>query len=306
MNDIIYTEVIKIKIAILSDIHGNIVALKEVLKDAKKNNVDEYFVIGDMIFDLPFGDETLNIIKNITDVVLKGNKEQYIIEYDKEKYNWDNIQFVATRCMYNQLSRETIEYVKKLPHRIDLKRDGVKITLTHGSPKSVEEKINKNDEKIKQYYANTIDTDILFFGHTHEKMWMDKINNKLLINAGCLGVSPHYCGKAEYVILEIKDSKIENIEFKLVDYDIEKVKQMIIKNGILDYEKTYMNLTYLGINGNGKIRYQFFKDAEKMMLKKYGKAYRNDAKGIYTYFKLFDDEIWLYLSEKYKDYFVFL
>lgn len=296
---------IKIKIAILSDIHGNIVALKEVLKDAEKNNVDEYFVIGDMIFDFPFGNETLDIVKKLTNVVLKGNKEQYIIEYDQEKYDWDNIQFVATKYMYDELTKESIEYVKKLPHRIDLEREGVRITLTHGSPKSVEEKIKQVDTKTKNYYAKNIDTDILFFGHTHEKMWLEKINGKLLVNAGCLGVSPYYLGKAEYVILEVNDKKIKNIEFKLVDYDIEEVKRLVIENGILNYEKTYMNLTYLGINGNGKIRHNFFKEAKERMLSKYGTLHKSNAKGIYTYYMLFDDEIWLDLSEKYKDYFVF-
>ncbi len=41
------------KVAVLSDIHGNMVALEEVLKDAKKEQVNEYIVLGDMITDFP-------------------------------------------------------------------------------------------------------------------------------------------------------------------------------------------------------------------------------------------------------------
>ena len=101
--------VIKIKIAILTDIHGNSVALKEVIKDAEKNNVDEFLILGDLVADLPFGNETLAIIKGLTNKVLKGNKEQYLIEYDKEKYDWKNIQFRTIKFMYNELSKENID-----------------------------------------------------------------------------------------------------------------------------------------------------------------------------------------------------
>ena len=79
---------VTIKVAIISDIHGNSVALKEVLKDAKLNNVDEYIFSGDLVNDLPFGNETLEMVKNTSDKVLKGNKEQYLIEFEEEKYDW--------------------------------------------------------------------------------------------------------------------------------------------------------------------------------------------------------------------------
>ena len=71
--ELIETEVIKIKIAIISDIHGNSVALKEILKDAKQNNVDDYIFSGDLVNELPFGNETLEIVKKYSNKVLKGN-----------------------------------------------------------------------------------------------------------------------------------------------------------------------------------------------------------------------------------------
>ena len=77
---------IKIKVAVISDIHANSVALREILKDAEKKNVDEYVFLGDQVNDLPFGNETMEIVKEKSNKVLKGNKEQYIIEYDEEKY----------------------------------------------------------------------------------------------------------------------------------------------------------------------------------------------------------------------------
>ena len=294
-----------IKVAIISDIHGNSVALNEVLKDAKKNNVDDYIFSGDLVNDLPFGNETLEIVKSTSDKVLKGNKEQYLIEFEEEKYDWENIQFKNTRFMYNELSDENREYIRNLPHCIEVEYEGVKLLIAHGSPKSVEELLNQWNKELLEKYTNNLDADALIFGHTHEKMWYEYINNKLVLNAGCTGVSPYYVGKAEYVILTIESGTIKNIDLKLVDYDIELVKEKIIKSGILDFDKVLMSLTYCGINGNGLARHNFFKDAKMLQLERYGKCYQDEAKGIYKYFKLYDDDIWLGLARKYKDFLVF-
>ena len=296
---------VTIKVAIISDIHGNSVALKEVLKDAKLNNVDEYIFSGDLVNDLPFGNETLEMVKNTSDKVLKGNKEQYLIEFEEEKYDWKNIQFKNTRFMYNELTEENKAYIRKLPHCMSLEYEGVKLLVAHGSPKSVEELLNHRFKELIEKYVDELDADALIFGHTHEPMWYEYINGKLVLNAGCAGVSPHYVGKAEYVILSINNGKIENIDLRLVDYDIEKVKEKIIESGILKEDKVFMNLTFCGINGNGQARSDFFKEAKAIQLERSGKWYQEGAKGIHTYFKLYDDDIWLELGKKYEKYFVF-
>lgn len=296
---------VTIKVAIISDIHGNSIALKEVLKDAKNNNVDDYIFSGDLVNDLPFGNETLEIVKSTSDKVLKGNKEQYLIEFEEEKYDWDNIQFKNTRFMYNELTEENKAYIRSLPHCMHLEYEGVKLLVAHGSPKSVEELLNHRFKELIEKYVNELDADALIFGHTHEAMWYEYINGKLVLNAGCAGVSPHYVGKAEYVILTINNGKIDNIDLRLVDYDIEKVKQKIIESGILKEDKVLMNLTFCGINGNGQARSEFFREAKNVQLERSGKWYQEGAKGIYTYFKLYDDDIWLNLGKKYEKYFVF-
>ena len=246
--ELIETEVIKIKVAIISDIHGNCVALKEILKDAKQNNVDDYIFSGDLVNDLPFGNETLEIVKKYSNKVLKENKEQYLIELEQEKYDWPQIQFKNVLFMYNELTEENKAYIRNLPHTINVEYDGVKLCIAHGSPKSVEEQLHQEKRELLDKYTKDLDSDCLIFGHTHEKMWKEYINNKLVINAGCAGVSPYYIGKAEYIILTIENGKIINIDFRLVSYDIEIIKQKIIECGILNVDKVLMNVTYMRTN----------------------------------------------------------
>lgn len=241
----------------------------------------------------------------MSDKVLKGNKEQYLIEYDEEKYNWNNIQFKNTIFMYNELTKENLEYIKKLPLSMTLEYDGVKILFAHGSPESVEELLNRRKRDLLDKYTKNLEEDCLIFGHTHEPMWYEYINNKLVLNAGCCGVSPEYKGKAEYVILEIKNGKIFNIDFRLIDYNIEEVKKKIIESGILNEDKVLANIAFSVINGHGDVKYNFFKDAKETVIARNEKWYKEDAKGIYKYFKLYDDELWLGLAKKYEKYFEF-
>lgn len=174
-----------------------------------------------------------------------------------------------------------------------------------GSPESIEELLNRRKRDLLDKYTKNLEEDCLIFGHTHEPMWYEYINNKLVLNAGCCGVSPAYKGKAEYVILEIKNGKILNIDLKLVDYNIEEVKRKIIESGILKEDKVLTNIAFSVISGNGEVKYNFFKDAKETVIARNEKWYKEDAKGIYKYFKLYDDKLWLSLAKKYEKYFEF-
>lgn len=290
------------RIAVISDVHGNSVALKEVLLDAKRNGVEMYIFSGDLVNDLPFGNETLELMKNVTDLIIEGNKEEYLKEYNRAHYTWKNIQFQNTVFMYNELTKENLNLVCNLPEKLSIEIFGTSLKIVHGSPKSVVEQIHEKDKELIDKYAKELQEDALIFGHTHEPAWYKNVNGKIIANAGCMGVSPYYKAEAEYIILHIKNKKIE-VEKRLVPYSTDEVKEKIRKCGILDADKVLMNLTYLSLIGKGRIREEFFAEAVSEMKKLNHNLYKPDAQGIYKYFKLCDDEIWLKLYDKYKKYF---
>ena len=294
----------KIKLAVISDIHGNSVALEQFLLDAKKNNVDEYIFPGDLINDLPFGNETLELVKNTSDYLIEGNKEEYIKEYNRAHYFWNNLQFKNIIFMNNELSKENQKLVCSLPITLNLEFEGVSFKIAHGSPESVEEQIHKKDENLIDKYTKTLKEDVLVFGHTHEPVWYKRVNGKLIVNAGCMGVSPYYKSMAEYIILHIKNKEVE-VEKRLIPYKTEIVREKIKKCGILDTDRVLMSLTYAALTGNGEIRHKFFVDAKNSMKERNHNLYKTDAESIYKYFKLYDDDIWINTYNKYKNYFEF-
>ena len=104
--------------------------------------------------------------------------------------------------------------------------------------------------------------------------------------------------------MHIKNKEVE-VEKRLIPYKTEIVKEKIKKCGILDIDRVLMSLTYAALTGNGKIRHQFFMDAKNSMRERNHNLYKSDAQGIYKYFKLYDDDIWLNTYNKYKNYFEF-
>ena len=295
-----------VKVAVISDIHGNYIALEEVLKDAKEQGVEKYIFTGDLINEFPFGNKVINLIKDLQkdfDVyVVKGNREQYLIEYDEYKYTWENIQFRNTVFMRNELTDENFEFVKELPFLLSIKIEDLSFKIFHGSIYNISEFIHNYDDVLMEKIANETEEDIIIFGHSHQRIWEKESYNKLFINAGCSGVSKMNPKHAEYLIMNIDGKNIE-IDERNIEFDTDLLKEEILKSGILNEETVFVNFAYLAVTGGGDMTREFFKRATEEMIKKNSSMVKEDAKGVFQKFRLIDDDIWLMLADEYSKYF---
>ena len=81
------------KIAILSDIHANITALKAVLSDIKSRKINRIICLGDSIFKGVSPDLTIDIIKKECEIILLGNCDEFIASQKAlEKRFWSRIK----------------------------------------------------------------------------------------------------------------------------------------------------------------------------------------------------------------------
>lgn len=217
------------KIAVLSDIHGNIVALEEVLKDAKKQDVDEYIVLGDIITDLPFTDEVIDKIRELTPYVIKGNRESYLLTYEdtKEDDKWKTLQAKSVVCYLDHTRQDNIEYMRNLPDNLVLEFEGVKMRAVHGSPYDVAELLYFNTPLMDKVF-NELEEDILVYGHNHEKASYKEKDGKIVAQVGTLGMHNNGIGKPQYTIITCENGKA-SLEVKTIDYDKEELKKRIQK-----------------------------------------------------------------------------
>jgi len=211
-----------LKLAVLSDIHGNQIALEAVLHDIEKEKIDHIVILGDHITDFPQETKnTIRTIRSITNFVLKGNHEIVINSMeDGQKYQ----QFLATYLTYKELSVEELNYVNTLPEQISLYfSENVTIRCVHGSPSSPFEHIYENEDKKNIEILDKIQERILLCGHTHEQ-WYKNINNKLILNPGSVGINFSGNKAAQYGIIHIENNDIR-IELKNIEYDFNLFKK---------------------------------------------------------------------------------
>ena len=293
------------KIAILSDIHGNIVALEEALKDAQNNNVDKYIIAGDIILDFPFINEVVDVIKKLTPYVIKGNREKYLEEYEKSKNSarWNTMQGITIKENCEQLTEENKEYITGLPEQLSINLEGLKIKVIHGSLEKISGAINFDDKEKLDEVTDKIEEDVLIVGHTHIIARYIEHNGKIIINDGTVGMN-RYIEDGQYVILNYENGEI-SIETRNVKYDKEKLKQLIRKSPIYKNSYAWINLGYCDVVKCKDIRMKFTNEGIERMNVKY-KIEETDKseRARYSKFNVIDDDIYMELVKKYEKYFL--
>lgn len=290
------------KIAVLSDIHGNIVALEEAIKDAKNQGVEEFIVLGDIITDLPITDEIIDKVKDLTSYVIKGNREQYILQYEqtKDDKHWKTLQNKSVICYYDYMREDNKEYIRNLPDQLKLEFEGVKIMAVHGSPYSITELLYFNTPLMDKVFSD-LQEDILIYGHNHKLAEYEKRDDKIVLQVGTLGMHNNSIGMPQYSILECKNGKV-NIEIRNVNYSREKLKDKIKKDGgVYPEAKVWQNLCYTTLLGSKDIRREFCHMAKDMMLEKYNGRIPCSFN---SHFEPFDDDIYKEVSKKFEQYFL--
>ena len=205
------------KFIIFSDIHGNVLALKECIKEIEKIKIDGIIWCGDYVTDFPWSHEVIQIIKEyskkIKSYIISGNREQNIIDFDKDKKcnirQKSNLEYT-----YKLLDENDIEWIKSLPDSIKIELDnGEYIYVSH---KCTYEKVDNCKYKI--------------FGHSHRQCNFIRDGVKY-INPGAVGIPVDGNVGAEFAILEITEG-YEKLEEYIVKYNIESLIESL-KNTVI-------------------------------------------------------------------------
>jgi protein phosphatase len=235
------------RIAIISDIHGNLTALETVLDDIKRRGIKRIFCLGDVIGKGSHPHECLELVTKNCEVTIMGNTDDYfanVVKIDnpddiigQERINWN--KSLLEKSDYDKFSKFIFSY--------EFYMSGSLIRLFHASPISVynEDAIYFGDYKNKiKLFKPTNKTvsknmaDIIIFGHVHIP-FMERFYNHTLVNAGSVGNSiDHFrddkldankmeITQASYIIIEgIYGSKEYgesfSVQFIRLPYDIEK------------------------------------------------------------------------------------
>ena len=208
------------RLAVISDIHGNLPALERAFDFIEKMKIDGIIWCGDYITDILLSSEVLEFVriknKKYKHWIIKGNREDYIINYHNSSSK-DFSSFDVTGSLlltYNSLNSRDIKYISSLPDEV--------VVDIKGCPQIyVRHKLN-SDSKYKYHV----------FGHIHKQGMFIK-NNCRFINPGSVGQCCSGSPGLEFALMELVDGEW-NTHFYHMNYNLEYVIKFIRNSDLSD------------------------------------------------------------------------
>ena len=221
------------RLAVLSDIHGNLEALHRVLADADAQQAEHMVCLGDCIGYGPEPEAVIREIRGRSIPAITGNHEMVV--QDRIHLKWFN--FMARRSLEKtlaMLSADSLACIRALPFSRSINES----RFVHGFPPDSARTylFEVSDSQLRQTFETMVER-ICFVGHTHDLeligydgslMERRPLNEgitrlspdgRYLVNVGSVGQPRDGTSHAKYVIWDSDEARLET---RFVSYDIAK------------------------------------------------------------------------------------
>jgi putative phosphoesterase len=226
------------RIAVITDIHGNLPALEARFDAIDAIGVDAVYCGGDLVGYGPHPNEVCRPIEEREIPTIYGNYDYaiareledcgcaYVTSHDREL---GQRSVVWTLAHTDQRSRD---FMRTLPFDLRLELGNQDVHLVHGSPRKVNEYLFE-DKPASLYdrLARGEEARTLVFGHTH-KPWIKEYGDVLFVNCGSVGKPKDGDPRAGFAILELDETGELRASIERVPYDAEAVAREVAAAGL--------------------------------------------------------------------------
>jgi predicted phosphodiesterase len=230
------------RIGLVSDIHGNLVALDAVLAELEQEGVDGLVCLGDVAAG-PQPRETLARVQELGCPVVMGNWDAWFIERPAPPPPEDEIATILYEInafWADQLTHDDRAVLGGYAPRLDLPLEGGERALCfHGSPRSYDDFIfaTTPDEELAAMLGN-VRRPLLIGGHTHLQL-VRRFEHSLFVNPGAVGlpfsdwwpdrvlIAP----RAEYGVLFHDDGQLR-VDLRRTTYDVQALLRLTLESGM--------------------------------------------------------------------------
>lgn len=255
------------RLAILSDVHGNLPALEAVLADLQQHDVDGIVVAGDLVGGGPQPEETTHLLRSLDSLMIRGNADTYLVRYDAGDVPDDwrtSHQWAPMRWQYHHLDQDTLAFITSLPEQRGIEIAGAApIRVVHGSPRDPSESIYPDrDPAILDLALAQVSESVLVCGHTHEP-WHRELDGRLALNPGAVcGPLNGYVG-AQYALLTWQNERWR-VEHRAVPYDLERLRAAFHDSGLLAETGAWAHVILLCIETGQNLAKDFVSHARRL------------------------------------------
>ena len=216
------------RVAFISDIHGNLLALDAVLADLEHDDVDRVVCLGDVCFG-PQVHECLDRVRGLGCPVVLGNWDCWSIDGFPPADDPVGIMLYEIGAWWaKQLTAQDRAFVRTFEPTLEVHLDnGSSMLCFHGSPHSFSDLIfaTTPDEELEQMLAG-LDAAVLVGGHTHLQL-LRRFGKALIVNPGSVGQPfsqwwpqpirvAHW---AEYGVIDTAGDRL-TVDLRRVPYDV--------------------------------------------------------------------------------------
>lgn len=231
------------EIALISDIHGNGVALDVVLKEIAAFPVDRVICLGDA---LQGGSQPARVVQLLQDLgcpVIMGNGDNFLLTGESAEGVSDALNEVRAWTL-DQLGNEGLDFIRSFLPTLEIELDGEdkKLLCFHGSPESFDQVLlpDTPDETFIEAFSSSVSAGATHFsgGHTHYQ-WTKQLSDRVYFNPGSVGVaynrllpreSFYVYPLAEYALLSTSASGT-SIEFRHMLLDPDELARAALASG---------------------------------------------------------------------------
>lgn len=228
------------RIAILSDVHGNALALERCLDDlTSRGGADAVVAAGDLCLDGPKPKRVLKLLREIGARCLRGNTDRMVGEGDLDRLDPEDARAVAwTR---KRIGGEWTRFLAELPQTIAFGDGEGGLLVCHANPKSDDEHVwpDAYDDTLERLFDDVPQRTIAF-GHLHlayVRVW----RGRTLVNVASAGLPKDGDAHAHYAILTQRSGGWE-VQSRRVAFDVDKVARQLRKSGMPDAAKRVATL----------------------------------------------------------------
>jgi predicted phosphodiesterase len=219
-----------VRVAILSDIHGNAVALDACLADLAANGGAERIVAaGDLCMDGPRPRKVVRRLREAGAHVVRGNTDRMIALEDPAQYDAD--EQAAIMWQRGALGQDLVAWLGAAPTTIAIGNGADGLLVTHATPKRDDEHVwpDAPDEQLESIVSGVVQRTIAF-GHLHVpyvRQWRDRT----FVNVASAGLPKDGDPRAHYAILT-KQNGGWSVRSRRVAFDVDRVEKQIRKSGM--------------------------------------------------------------------------
>ncbi len=226
------------RLAVITDIHGNLPALEASLEAIDAISVDQIFCGGDLVGYGPHPNEVCALIQERTIPTIYGNYDYaiardlddcgcaYVTEHDRELGK----KSVAWTLAHTDQAAK--DFMRGLPFDLRFELGDIPIHLVHGSPRKVNEYLfEEKPAGLYERFAAAEEAQVMVFGHTH-KPWIHTYGEVLFVNCGSVGKPKDGDPRAAFAILEPDDAGQVQVSIERVPYDAEAVAREVEAAGL--------------------------------------------------------------------------